>query len=241
MISLTVTSPATRVLFVPGFMQRGDSWRPVAELLPERYPSVLLDHRAHELEGRLAEIAESGQGAVLAGYSLGGRLVLRAALRDPARYAGLVTIGATAGLEDAAERSARRDADQQLAAWMEGASIEDVVGVWERQPLFADQSEALIEEQRAGRLSHDPADLATLLRSAGQGSLEPVWGELATLEPPLLAIAGARDERYREVAQRMAASAPRGRAAVVEGAGHAAHLQRPEAVARLLEDFIGEL
>src|ERR671935_3176868 len=104
MISLTM------VLFVPGFMQRRDAWRPVAELLPERYPSTLLDHREHTLEGRLREIAEAGgpaaraarvaEGArteaskeaarasslaspVLVGYSLGGRLALRAALREP--------------------------------------------------------------------------------------------------------------------------------------------------------------
>ncbi len=41
------------MLFIPGFMQRGDAWRPVAELLPERYPSRLLDHAEHSFEGRL--------------------------------------------------------------------------------------------------------------------------------------------------------------------------------------------
>ena len=49
------------MLFIPGFMQRGDAWRPVAELLPERYPSVLLDHAEHTFEGRLAEIAAAGE------------------------------------------------------------------------------------------------------------------------------------------------------------------------------------
>src|SRR3954470_22223078 len=100
MISLTM------VLFVPGFMQRGDAWRAVAELLPQRYPSVLLDHREHTFEGRLREIA-SHEGAVLVGYSLGGRLALRAALRSPSSYAGIVTVGATAGIEEGrAERAA---------------------------------------------------------------------------------------------------------------------------------------
>jgi 2-succinyl-6-hydroxy-2,4-cyclohexadiene-1-carboxylate synthase len=227
------------VLFIPGFMQRGDAWRPVAELLPERYPSALLDHREHSLEGRLAEIAAAaGEDAVLVGYSLGGRLALRAVLREPERYAGVVTVGATAGIDEPATRSARAEADDRLAAWMEAATIEDIVGIWERQPLFADQSEALIEEQRAGRLSHDPAGLAMLLRTAGQGVLEPVWHELITLDLPLLAIAGARDEGYVAAAERIADMAPRGRAAIVEDAGHAAHLQRPERVAELIEDFL---
>jgi 2-succinyl-6-hydroxy-2,4-cyclohexadiene-1-carboxylate synthase len=227
------------VLFIPGFMQRGDAWRPVAELLPERYPSTLLDHREHTLEGRLAEIAAAAEdGAVPVGYSLGGRLALRAVLRDPDRYAGLVIVSATAGIDDPPLRSARAEADDRLAAWMEAAPIEDIVGIWERQPLFADQSEQLVEAQRAGRLSHDPAELAMLLRTAGQGVLEPVWHELLTLELPVLAIAGARDEGYVAAAERIADVAPRGRAAIVEDAGHAAHLQRPERVAELIAGFL---
>jgi 2-succinyl-6-hydroxy-2,4-cyclohexadiene-1-carboxylate synthase len=227
------------VLFIPGFMQRGDAWRPVAELLPERYPSALLDHGEHTLEGRVAEIAAAAEeGAVLVGYSLGGRLALRAVVRDPGRYAGLVTVGATAGLDDPSLRSARAEADDRLAAWMETAPIEDIVAIWERQPLFADQPEVLIEEQRPGRLSHDPAGLAMLLRTAGQGVLEPVWHELLTLELPVLAIAGARDEGYVAAARRIADVAPHGRAEIVEDAGHAVHLQRPQRVAELIEAFL---
>ena len=79
------------IVFVPGFMQPGAAWAAVAERLPERYPSVLLEHSEHTFEGRLAEIAEAGEGAVVCGYSLGGRLALRAAMRDPA--SGLLSSG----------------------------------------------------------------------------------------------------------------------------------------------------
>jgi 2-succinyl-6-hydroxy-2,4-cyclohexadiene-1-carboxylate synthase len=229
------------VLFIPGFMQRGDAWRPVAELLPERYPSVLLDHAEHSFEGRLGEIAAAGEGRVLVGYSLGGRLALRAALRDPERYAGVVTLGATAGIEEPALRSARAEADDRLAAWMEVTPIEDIVSIWERQPLFADQSESLIEEQRPGRLAHQPAELALILRTAGQGVLEPVWHELVRFELPLLALAGSRDDGYVAAAARIADTAPRARAESIENAGHAAHLQQPEAVAGALGRFLAEL
>ncbi len=231
---------ATRVIFVPGFMQQGEAWRSVAELLPERYPSTLLDHRAHDFEGRLAEIAGAGEGAVLAGYSLGGRLALHAALRDPARYAALSTVGAAAGIEDPAERGKRAEADERLATWMEGRQIEDVVSVWERQPLFADQSDELVDQQRAGRLDHDPLNLASLLRTAGQGALAPVWDQLDRLDLPVLALSGDRDERYTAAARRMAAAVPDGRAEVVEHAGHAPQLQRPDAVAGLLVDFLDQ-
>jgi 2-succinyl-6-hydroxy-2,4-cyclohexadiene-1-carboxylate synthase len=223
------------VLFIPGFMQPASAWGAVAEQLDP--PTTLLDHREHSFEGRLGEIAAAGEGALLVGYSLGGRLALRAALRDPARYAGLVIVGATAGIEDTATRTARAEADDRLASWIEAAPIEDVVAIWERQPLFADQSEPLIEAQRAGRLAQDPAELAQLLRTAGQGVLEPVWHELLTLELPVLAIAGSRDEGYTSAAQKIASTALNARAAIVADAGHAAHLQQPDEVATLIADF----
>jgi 2-succinyl-6-hydroxy-2,4-cyclohexadiene-1-carboxylate synthase len=238
---------AAPVLLVPGFMQPASAWAPVAERLEE--PVVLLEHAEHDFEGRLGEIAAAAEraasaapgGALLVGYSLGGRLALRAALRDPDRYGGVVTIGATAGIEDPAARSARAEADDRLASWMEAAPIEDVVAVWERQPLFADQSETLIEAQRPGRLAQDPRQLARLLRTAGQGVLEPVWHELLGLQLPLLALAGARDEGYTSAARQIAETAPNARAAIVEEAGHAAHLQQPERVAELVAEFRASL
>ncbi len=119
--------------------------------------------------------------------------------------------------------------------------IEDIVALWERQPLFADQSEALVEEQRPGRLSHEPRELALILRTAGQGVLEPVWHELRALDVPLLAIAGARDDGYSSAAKRIASVAPSARAAVVENAGHAPQLQRPDAVAELITSFLDDV
>jgi 2-succinyl-6-hydroxy-2,4-cyclohexadiene-1-carboxylate synthase len=227
------------VVFIPGFMQPASAWAEVAERVAGE--SLLLEHEEHSFEGRLTEIAAAGQGGVLAGYSLGGRLALRAALRDPARYAGVVTVSATAGIEDPAARVARAESDDRLASWMEAAPIDDIVAVWERQPLFADQSETLIEAQRAGRLAQTPEHLARLLRTAGQGVLEPVWHELVTLELPLLAVAGARDEGYTSAARKIAATAPRARAAIVEEAGHAPQLQQPDRVASLIGDFRSNL
>jgi 2-succinyl-6-hydroxy-2,4-cyclohexadiene-1-carboxylate synthase len=223
------------VLFIPGFMQPAGAWAGVAERLDP--PTALLDHREHSFEGRIDEIAAAGSGALLVGYSLGGRLALRAALRDPGRYAGLVTVGVTAGIEDPAERSARAEADDRLASWIEAAPIEDIVAVWERQPLFADQSEALVEGQRPGRLAQDPIELARLLRTAGQGVLEPVWHELLTFRLPTLAIAGARDDGYVRAAKQIADTAPNAKAQIVENAGHAPHLQRPAEVAALIAAF----
>ena len=150
-------------------------------------------------------------------------------------------MGATAGIEEGPLRVQRAEADEKLASWIEAMPIEDIVSLWERQPLFADQSDRSSTQQREGRLSQDPRSLALLLRTAGQGALDPVWHELRALELPLLAIAGARDDGYTAAAKRIAQVAPNARAAIVEEAGHAAHLQQPEAVADLIAEFLNHL
>lgn len=229
------------VLFLPGFMQRADAWLTVAGAVSERYPSLVLEFETWTFEERLAEIwAAAEPGTVLVGYSMGGRLALQEAVREPDRYGGLVLVGATAGIEDDDERAARAAADAELADWIESHTIDEVVERWEGNPVFASQSPGLVELQREGRLQHEPADIARLLRSAGQGELRPVWHLLGGLELPVLAIAGEQDERYLRAARRIAAEAPDAKACAIPGAGHAAHLERPREVAAALVEFLDE-
>jgi pimeloyl-ACP methyl ester carboxylesterase len=58
------------------------------------------------------------------------------------------------------------------------------------------------------------------------------------LDLPLLPLPAPLDEGYSAAAKRLVATAPNARAAIVEDAGHAAHLQQPEAVARLIAEFL---
>jgi pimeloyl-ACP methyl ester carboxylesterase len=51
---------------------------------------------------------------------------------------------------------------------------------------------------------------------------------------PVTLVAGEQDAKFREVAERMAEAIPAAELVVVEGAGHAVHLERPEALAEAL-------
>lgn len=208
-------------------MQRGDAWAAVAERLPESYPSVLLD-RADEIPG---------DGAVVAAYSMGARVTLHRALEIPTRWRALVLVGVSAGVDDP---TARRAEDEELAAWIESHSIEEVVERWERNPVFATQPSELVEAQRPARLTFEPAELAELLRRLGQGAMPPVWDRLDELEIPVMCLAGSLDERYVAAGRRMASLLPSGTFRTIAGCGHAPQLEDPDAVAAELLAFLDE-
>lgn len=232
---------APTVTFVPGFMQRGESWEPVTGRLGASYRTVTVDFTTWSLDERIEEVlAAAPPGSALVGYSMGGRLALHAALREPDGFAALALVGVTAGIEDAAARADRRASDESLAEWMERRSIEEVVARWEAEPVFATQSAELRESQRPGRLSHDPENLARLLRSAGQGASPPVWDRLGELRCPVLLTAGEHDRRYATAARRMAERIPNARVTLVPGAGHAPQLEAPAEFVALLDEFLDE-
>jgi len=235
--------PADLVL-LHGFTQTGRSWQPVRHALAGRYRSVAPDLPGHgDFAGRrpasfaacdayLRALADAP--FTLVGYSMGGRIALHAALSLGARVARLVLIGASPGLADPAERAARRAADDALADRIEAIGVEAFVREWSAQPLFADLPRGIAERADADRLRNTAAGLAAALRGLGTGAMPSLWDRLGELAPPVDLVAGERDEKFRAIAERMAALLPRAAVRVVEGAGHAVALEAPEAVVEVL-------
>ena len=196
------------------------------------------------VEGRLAEIAAAATvdgDVVLCGYSLGGRLALHAALRDPGRYARGRHARRRGGHRGAGgayrppggRREARRlDGDAadrgDRRALGAPAAVRRPVGAAGARPSAraAAPGPALAGAAAAhGGAGDDGADLGPRWRrSTCRCWRSPARATSAT---------AARRER-------MAAEAPRGYAAVIEHAGHAAHLQRPGEFADALLAFIDE-
>lgn len=234
-----------RVGLIHGFTQSAAAWAPLAERLSDRWELAAVDAPGHGRSAGIdaglweaaAMIGDTIGEATYVGYSMGGRIALHLALARPDMVRRLVLVSATAGIDDASERAARRAADEQLAARVETDGLEAFVAWWLRRPLFATLSpEASALESRMGGTA---SGLASSLRRAGTGTQQPLWGRLGELAMPVLVVAGALDEAYAERAHRLGAGiGASSTVEVIPGAGHACHLERPEEFAALLRDWL---
>ncbi len=238
----------SRVVLVHGFTQTSRSWQAIAEDLARDHRVISVDAPGH---GGSAEVhVDLWQGAQLLGaaggfasylgYSMGGRLCLHLALTDPSRVRALVLLGATAGQDVPADRSARRDADEALAAGLEAGGLDAFLERWLAQPLFANLSPdaAGLEARRENTV----AGLASSLRLAGTGTQDPpLWDRVAELSMPVLIVAGENDVKFRAIGQRLAASiGSNARMQIVPHTGHAAHLEAPGPFLDIIRPFLLE-
>jgi 2-succinyl-6-hydroxy-2,4-cyclohexadiene-1-carboxylate synthase len=233
------------IVLVHGFTQTGGCWGPIGHDLARDHEVVRVDAPGHgrsaaihaglRTGGRL--IADQGGRATYLGYSMGARLCLHLALADPELVTGLVLVGGTPGIEDAAERAARAAQDRALAARVRAVGVAAFVDEWLAGPMFAGlPAGARCVEQRR---ENTPEGLASSLEQAGTGVQDPRWDDLPTLRMPVLAIAGAQDERFAAIARRMvAAIGPTATLGLVPGAGHTAHLEQPEAFLAILRPWL---
>jgi 2-succinyl-6-hydroxy-2,4-cyclohexadiene-1-carboxylate synthase len=201
-------------------------------LVPDLPGHGQADHRTAGFDACTAYVrALAPEHFTLAGYSMGGRIALHAALQLQPQLERLILVGASPGLADPQERAARRAADEALAERIEAIGVEAFAVQWGAQPLFAGQPERVAAAAHADRLRNRAAGLAAALRGLGTGVMEPLWERLGELTIPVTLVAGERDAKFRAIAERMAERLPAARLAVIPDAGHAAHLEQPEAVA----------
>jgi 2-succinyl-6-hydroxy-2,4-cyclohexadiene-1-carboxylate synthase len=230
-----------RLVLLHGFTQTRQSWRRTVAALGGRYRALAPDLPGHgqAAERRPASFAAcaayvralAGQPCILVGYSMGGRIALHTALAVPGLVERLVLIGASPGLADPAEREQRRRADETLAERIEAVGVAAFAEEWGAQALFAGQDERVAAAAHADRLRNTSQGLAAALRGLGTGVMTPLWDRLPQLGIPVTLVVGARDAKFRAIAERMATALPDARLHVVEGAGHAVPLERPDAVA----------
>ena len=230
--------------FVHGFTQTKISWLPIATTMAVHHRCVLLDAPHHgeaqSLDLGFADAAQllsqAATNSVLVGYSMGGRLALAATLHDPSQLRALVLVSSTAGIESDDERQGRRQTDDQLADRIESIGTAAFLDEWTAQPMFSRTT--IAPEDLAGRLSNSPHALAQSLRTCGTGVQPSFWEELSALTIPTLIVAGERDAKFTEIGKRLNDEIHGSEFVAIASAGHAVHLDQPEAFISALENFI---
>jgi len=240
------------LVLLHGFTQTGRLWGPFGEALAPGRRLISIDLPGHagsdgvraDLESTAALVAEaviSRVGSVpcdLLGYSLGARVALHVAIGNDLPLSRLVLIGATGGIDDAAAREQRRRADNDMADALEASGdVDQFVADWLRGPLFT-RLRAIAADDSAERVRNTAGGLASSLRLCGTGTQMPLWDHISDITVPMLAMAGADDERFSAHAFRLASLAADGAVSLVPGGGHAVHLAQPALVGRLVTHWL---
>jgi 2-succinyl-6-hydroxy-2,4-cyclohexadiene-1-carboxylate synthase len=233
------------VALLHGFGQTARCWGALPDALTPYYEVVRLDAPGHgdtggegvDLPATADLIADAAGPAVYVGYSMGGRMALQLAVDRPDVVRGLVVVGGTPGIEDDAERAARRDADHALAQRIRDEGVDAFIHYWLDLPLFAGlPAEGRFEGERRRNTAEG---LATSLERAGTGSQAPLWVRLAAIDVPVLLVAGQDDPRYVEIALRTgAAIGPGSELSLITDAGHSVHLEQPARFAGALRGWL---
>lgn len=167
----------------------------------------------------------------IVGYSMGGRLALHALLSG-ATLSRAVIVSAGPGIDDPAERVARRQRDELWAQRFERDDWRELMHAWNVQPLFG-----------GAEVGRDEADfdrraLAAALREWSPAVLPPVAGRLHEIEIPVLWVAGARDAKYVAEGARAVQLLSNAELWICPDAGHRVMWDQPQRFVERLEEFL---
>ncbi len=245
------------VLILHGFTGSGDSMDEVARGLAGDFRTVRVDLVGHGRSGAPRELepyrmtscvaqlvdaldALGIESTHLLGYSMGGRAALALCAWHPDRVRSALLVGGSAGLANPEERRERRASDEALAHRIEREGLARFVDDWMALPLFATQRRlgpAALARSREQRLENRAHGLAGSLRGMGTGAQPPLHDHLPGIQVPVLLVAGELDAKFTRIAAALADELPDGRALCVPGAGHACHLEAPEAFREAASTF----
>ena len=258
LLRVDTTGTGPPLLLLHGFTGSSANWTPLRAAFNVAHTTIAVDLPGHgrssspsdPMRYALARFADDVvrvldaldlDRVALLGYSMGGRAALRIALAHPARVAALVLESASPGIENPVQRTERVAGDLALAMSIERDGVDAFVSRWEELPMWVSQRRLptpVLEAQRAQRKASDPGGLANSLRGAGAGVDESVLHRLAGLIVPTLVVVGALDEPYVALGRSMQQVLPDARLTVVADAGHAVHLERPDALADTVLAFL---
>jgi pimeloyl-ACP methyl ester carboxylesterase len=229
---------AATVVFVHGSLDRGESFRRVMRRLPD-LTTVAYDRRGYQgsrgggvvdLGGHIEDLLvigdearSAGGGPVVAiGHSLGGDVVVGAALAEPGAF------DAIGAFEPPMPwLGFRRDRPGEARAWpaMAGDPGEEAERFFSRMVGAASWAR-LSEEGRAGRRADGPALVADLRSLRGEG---PPFDVTTLGVPSVFGMGGPTTQpHHRASVQWLGVHVPGATVYEIHGAQHGAHLSHPD-------------
>jgi pimeloyl-ACP methyl ester carboxylesterase len=245
------------VVLVHGNSSSADTWRPLLDgPFGRRYRCLALDLPGHGNSAPAARAAYSLPGyasvlagfaaqtdaadAVFVGWSLGGHIVIEAAPSLP-RASGFVIFG-TPPVASAAQMGEAFLPNPAMNIGF-SAAVSEADAVAFAASFTAPGSQISPDQFTSDILRTDGTAREGLLASVGEGRFADQVAIVTALRQPL-AILHGQDEQLVSLPylrQLSVRSLWRGTVQVIPGAGHAAHVEQPEAFAGLLTEFIADL
>lgn len=237
------------LLLLPGTFSDRRVWQRVLASLQRRHRCLLYDPRGtgrtpdpgrpfdvDDLAGDVLRLMDEvgWERADLVGHSLGSAIAVTIAGRRPSRVRRLVAIAPALGVDahlaivlDHWEALARSDLDDTALA---RALVLDAFG----RAAFDRLVPAVIHDW----VRH-PIARETILRFVACDRTQDVGAMAVRVDAPTLILAGGEDALAGVAnAERLAALIAGARLEVIAGSGHTPQVERPAAVARLLETFL---
>lgn len=172
---------------------------------------------------------------------MGARAALQLALTQPDTWQGLILISGNPGIETATERLARRQTDAKLAERIEREGLPQFLDFWQSLPMIRSQANIpreLRAPMQANRQQHSAIGLANSLRQFGQGNCPNQWPELHKITCPILCMSGEQDQKYHQIAQRIAQEQPSVQHIGIPQVGHMPQLEALAACSTAIRRFI---
>lgn len=242
------------ILFLHGFLGNGDDWTGVIQYLSQHYYCLTIDLPGHgktkltankdnSFEETAACIIEllnrhKIKKCFLTGYSLGGRLALFLALRNPQYFRKVILESASPGLGTKKEQKERIIHDEKIAKELESGDFNLFLKKWYNQTIFTgltdhEKFNQLIQKRGIANLE----GLAMALRFLSTGKQPSLWDEISQNKIPILLITGEDDIKFQKIGYEMAKLNEFIKVEVVENCSHNVHSQREKEFAHRLFQF----
>jgi len=184
--------------------------------------------------------------AVLLGYSLGARAAVDTARKTIAdKNAGESSIRALIlesyhpGCSDKTELKLRASFDETVMKAVENNRAE-LLETWYEQDVFKSLDEEVIANLRKQKLKRDAGYMVRVLESWALSRC-PLAGQTPMPDVPILLIAGDQDPKYVDLAKQTAEREKNVTVAIIPGAGHIPHIEKPPLFIEAVGNFLKAL